>query len=30
MVFVEIACVLESGGLSEVVGKFQVEIFRGG
>ncbi len=26
---VEIACVLESGGLSEVVGKFQVEIFRG-
>jgi hypothetical protein len=28
-VLVEIACVLESGGLSEVVGKFQVEIFRG-
>jgi hypothetical protein len=28
-VLAEIACVLESGGLSEVVGKFQVEIFRG-
>jgi hypothetical protein len=29
VVLVEIAGVLESGGLSEVMGKFQVEIFRG-